>query len=104
MPSGVTAYYATGMSGGYVTLVAIPAGSVIPKGTGVIVKGSGSVIFEGSTNTPASVSGNILVGALSETAAPSGCYVLSSASTSSMAVFGKYSGSRIAAGSVYIKP
>lgn len=104
VPSGATAYYATGMSGGYVTLVAIPAGSVIPKGTGVIVKGSGSVIFEGSTNTPASVSGNILVGALSETAAPSGCYVLSSASTSSMAVFGKYSGSRIAAGSVYIKP
>ena len=103
VPSGVTAYYATGMAGGYATLVAIPAGSVIPKGTGVIVKGSGSVVFEGSTKSPVSVSGNILVGALSEISAPSGCYVLSSASTSSMAVFGKYSGSRIAAGSVYIR-
>ena len=103
VPSGVTAYYATGMAGGYATLVAIPAGSVIPKGTGVIVKGSGSVVFEGSTKAPVSVSGNILVGTLSEISAPSGCYVLSSASTSSMAAFGKYSGSKIAAGSVYIK-
>ena len=103
VPTGATAYYATGMAGGYATLVAIPAGSVIPKGTGVIVKGSGSVVFEGSTKTPASVSGNILVGTLSEISAPSGCYVLSSASTSSMAVFSKYSGSRIAAGSVYIR-
>lgn len=104
VPSGAKAYYATGMAGGYVTLVEIPAGSVIPKGTGVIVKGSGSVVFEGSTKTPVSVSGNILTGTLSEISAPSGCYVLSSASTSSMAAFGKYSGSRIAAGSVYIKP
>ena len=103
VPSGATAYYATGMAGGYVTLVAIPAGSVIPKGAGVIVRGSGSVVFEGSTKTPASVSGNILVGTLSDIPAPSGCYVLSSASTSGMAVFGKYSGSMIAAGSVYIK-
>lgn len=103
VPSGVTAYYATGMAGGYATLVAIPAGSVIPKGTGVIVKGSGSVVFEGSTKAPVSVSGNILVGTLSEISAPSGCYVLSSASTSSLAAFGKYSGSKIAAGSVYIK-
>lgn len=103
VPSGVTVYYATGMAGGYATLVAIPAGSVIPKGTGVIVKGSGSVVFEGSTKAPVSVSGNILVGTLSEISAPSGCYVLSSASTSSMAAFGKYSGSKIAAGSVYIK-
>ena len=103
VPSGATAYYATSMAGGYVTLAAIPAGSVIPKGTGVIVRGSGSVVFEGSTRTPVSVSGNILVGTLSEIPAPSGCYVLSSASISGMAVFGKYSGSRIAAGSVYIK-
>ena len=103
VPSGATAYYATGMAGGYVTLVAIPAGSVIPKGAGVIVRGSGNVVFEGSTKTPASVSGNILVGTLSDIPAPSGCYVLSSASTSGMAVFGKYSGSMIAAGSVYIK-
>ena len=103
VPSGVTAYYATGLAGGYATLVAIPAGSVIPKGTGVIVRGSGSVVFEGSTKAPASVSGNILVGTLSEIPAPSGCYVLSSASTSSMAAFGKYSGSKIAAGSVYIR-
>ena len=103
VPTGATAYYVTGMAGGYATLVAIPAGSVIPKGTGVIVRGSGSVVFEGSTKTPVSVYGNILVGTLTEIPAPSGCYVLSSASTSGMAAFGKYSGSRIAAGSVYIR-
>lgn len=104
VPAGATAYYASGISGGYVTLVEIPAGSVIPRGTGVIVKGAGRYVFEGSTKAPVSVYGNIFAGTLSEIQAPGGCYVLSSASTSGMAVFGRYSGSRIAAGTVYFMP
>ena len=105
VPSGATAYYITKVAAGYARLVAIPAGSVIPKNTGVLIKGSANTqyTFDGSKNTPVSVSGNLLQGTLTSTAKPSGtCRVLSSESTASMAAFGAFTGSTLAANTAYL--
>ena len=105
VPSGTTAYYITKVAAGYARLVAIPAGSVIPKNTGVLIKGSADTqyTFDGSKNTPVSVSGNLLRGTLTSMARPSGtCRVLSPESTSSMAAFGDFTGSTLAANTAYL--
>lgn len=110
VPSGATAYFVKKVACGYASLEAIPSGSVIPRNTGVLVKGSPNTTYsfngrasDVSGKTPATVSGNLLVGALNEIATPSGtCRVLSSESTSAMAVFGAYSGTKIAANTAYL--
>ena len=104
VPSGATAYYVTGIVAGYAKLKEIPAGSVIPANTAVIVKSSKQkVTFKSSGSTPASVSGNILRSS-SSASSVSGrkCLVLSSASTPDRAVFGRYTGSTLKAGKAYI--
>ena len=110
VPSGATAYIVTGLSCGYASLEAIPAGYVIPKGTGVLVKGSANTTyaFNGSASdvsgkTRASVSGNLLKGVLTSTTRPSGtCRVLSAESTDALAAFGDFTGSTIAANTAYL--
>lgn len=106
VPSGAQVYYVTELVNGYASLKQIPAGSVIPAGTAVIVKSSSSsVTFEPGTGTPVSVSGNILKGTLSAKTCQSGkYYVLSSASTSSTPVFALYNGTSIKAYTAYIEP
>ena len=105
VPSGATAYYITKITGGYAELVAIPSGSVIPNNTGVLIKGSANTqyTFDGSKNTPVTVSGNLLQGTLTSISKPSGtCRVLSSESSSSMAAFGAFTGSTIAANTAWL--
>ena len=105
VPAGVKVYYAKELVAGYAKLQEIPAGSVIPKNTGVIVKAApGTVTFKSSSSTPATVTGNILSGSTSATSKASGTkyYVLSPASTSERAVFGLYQGSTLAANKAYI--
>ena len=106
VPAGAQVYYVTELVNGYASLKQIPAGSVIPAGTAVIVKSSSSsVTFEPGTSTPVSISGNILKGTLSAKTCQSGtCYVLSSASTSSTPVFALYNGTSIKANTAYIEP
>ena len=106
VPAGAQVYYVTELVNGYASLKQIPAGSVIPAGTAVIVKSSSSsVTFEPGTGTPVSISGNILKGTLSAKTCQSGtCYVLSSASTSSTPVFALYNGTSIKANTAYIEP
>lgn len=105
VPAGVKVYYAKELVAGYAKLQEIPAGSVIPKNTGVIVKAApGTVTFKSSSATPATVAGNILSGSTSASSKASGTkyYVLSPASTSERAVFGLYQGSTLAANKAYI--
>ena len=110
IPSGATAYYVTKVSAGYASLVAIPAGQVIPKGTGVLIKGTANTTyaFNGreadiKNKTVATVTGNLLQGTLTSISRPSGtCRVLSSESTSSMAAFGAFTGSTLAANTAWL--
>lgn len=111
VPSGATAYYINKVAAGYARLVAIPAGQVIPKNTAVLVKGSANTTyaFNGrylediKGKTVATVSGNLLQGTLTQVSKPSGtCRVLSSESTSSMAAFGAFTGSTIAANTAWL--
>ena len=110
VPSGATAYYINKVAAGYARLVAIPAGQVIPKNTAVLIKGStnATYAFNGraadiSGKTVATVSGNLLQGTMTQISKPSGtCRVLSAESTSSMAVFGAFTGSTLAANTAYL--
>ncbi len=105
VPSGATAYYIKKVAGGYAELTAISSGSVIPKNTGVLIKGNANTqyTFDGSNNTPVSVSGNLLSGTTTAISKPSGtCRVLSSESTASMAAFGAFTGSQIAANTAWL--
>ena len=59
--------------------------------------------FDGSKNTAVTVTGNLLQGTLTSISKPGGtCRVLSSESTSSMAAFGAFTGSTIAANTAYL--
>lgn len=105
VPSGSTAYYVRQVSGSFAELVPIPAGSVIPKHTGVLVKGSADTqyTFEGSQAAPATVTGNLLSGTTTAISRPSGtCRVLSPESTAGMAVFGAFTGSQLAANTAWL--
>lgn len=111
VPSGATVYYINKVAAGYAQLVAIPAGQVIPKNTAVLVKGSANTTyaFNGrylediKGKTVATVTGNLLQGTLMSISKPAGtCRVLSSESTSSMAAFGAFTGSTIAANTAYL--
>jgi hypothetical protein len=110
VPSGATAYTVTRLSCGYAALKEIPAGTVIPAGTGVLVKGSANstYAFNGraadvSGKTRADVRGNLLKGSLSSISRPSGtCRVLSPESSSSQAVLGVFQGATINANTAYL--
>ncbi len=110
VPSGVTAYYIKTVAGGFAELTAIPAGQVIPAHTGVLIKGSANTTyaFNGSAadiknKTVATVTGNLLQGTTTAISKPAGtCRVLSSESTSSMAAFGAFTGSTIAANTAWL--
>ena len=104
-PAGAKVYTVTELVAGYAKLQEIPAGSIIPANTGLLVRSdASSVTFESSIMDPMSVSGNILQG---RTTAGS-CqaeqyYVLSPASTKDRAVFGLYQGTSLAANKAYIE-
>lgn len=110
IPSGVTAYYVTKVACGYASLVPIYSGSVLPKNTAVLVKGSANTTYsfngrssDVSSRTPVTVSGNLLKGTLTDCSKPSGtCRVLSGKSTSSLAVFGEFTGSSLKANTAYL--
>ncbi len=111
IPSGATAYIVTDVKCGYASLTAISSGKVLPKNTAVLVKGSASTVYafngqasDVSGKTKASVSGNLLKGTLTSISRPSGtCRVLSSGeSTGSMAAFGAFTGSTVAANTAYL--
>ena len=106
VPSNAKVYYVTEFVAGYAKLKEIPAGSVIPAKTGVIVKSSSkTVTFDSSSSDPVTVSGNILEGTVSGMSCASGrYYVLSPDSTKDRAVFGKYKGTTLAANKAYIEP
>ena len=101
----MTAYTVKSVSGPYAELVPIPAGSVVPKRTGLLIRGSANTqyTFAGSLGTPVSVSGNLLQGTLTDISRPAGtCRVLSPESTAGMAVFGAYTGSQLAANTAWL--
>ena len=110
IPSGVTAYYVTEVTDGYARLTAIPSGQVLPKETAVLVKGSANATYDFNgrgtdvqNKTVATVSGNLLRGTTKSISRPSGtCRVLSSESTASMAAFGAFTGSTIAANTAWL--
>ena len=110
IPSGVTAYYVTEVTGGYARLTAIPSGQVLPKETAVLVKGSANATYDFNgrgtdvqNKTVATVGGNLLRGTTKSISRPSGtCRVLSSESTGSMAAFGAFTGSTIAANTAWL--
>ncbi len=110
VPAGATAYVVTGLACGYASLREIPAGSVIPAGTGVLVKGNANTVyaFNGSSSdvagkARADVSGNLLKGTLRQISRPAGiCRVLSPESTSETAAFGTFTGSTLAANTAYL--
>ena len=105
VPSNAKVYTVTELVAGYAKLQEIPAGSVIPANTGVIVRSdASSVTFESSAMDPVTISDNILKGRTTAGTCQAGkCYVLSPASTKERAVFGLYQGTSLAANKAYIE-
>ena len=104
-PAGAKVYTVTELVAGYAKLQEIPAGSIIPANTGVLVRSdASSVTFESSIMDPMSVSGNLLKGRTTAGSCQAGqYYVLSPASTKDRAVFGLYQGTSLAANKAYIE-
>lgn len=104
-PAGAKVYTVTELVAGYAKLQEIPAGSIIPANTGVLVRSDAtSVTFESSIMDPASISGNLLKGRTTAGSCQAGqYYVLSPASTKERAVFGLYQGTSLAANKAYIE-
>ena len=104
-PAGANVYTVTELVAGYAKLQEIPAGSIIPANTGVLVRSdASSVTFESSIMDPMSVSGNLLKGRTTAGSCQAGqYYVLSPASTKDRAVFGLYQGTSLAANKAYIE-
>ena len=104
-PAGAKVYTVTELVAGYAKLQEIPAGSIIPANTGVLVRSdASSVTFESSIMDPTSVSGNLLKGRTTPGSCQAGqYYVLSPASTKDRAVFGLYQGTSLAANKAYIE-
>ena len=105
VPSNAKVFYATELIAGYAKLQEIPAGSVIPANTGVIVKSSASTVtFDSSSSDPVDVSGNILSGTTTPKSKSSTkkYYVLSPDSTKDRAAFGEYGGSTLAGHKAFI--
>jgi len=104
-PAGAKVYTVTELVAGYAKLQEIPAGSIIPANTGVLVRSdASSVTFESSIMDPTSVSGNLLKGRTTAGSCQAGqYYVLSPASTKERAVFGLYQGTSLAANKAYIE-
>ena len=104
-PAGAKVYTVTELVAGYAKLQEIPAGSIIPANTGVLVRSdASSVTFESSIMDPTSVSGNLLKGRTTAGSCQAGqYYVLSPASTKDRAVFGLYQGTSLAANKAYIE-
>ena len=105
VPANAKVYYVTELVAGYAKLQEIPAGSVIPANTGVIVRSdASSVTFESSIMDPVTVTGNILKGRTTATGVNGRkFYVLSPASTKERAVFGLYQGTGLGANKAYIE-
>ena len=105
VPADAKVYIVTGLVAGYAKLQEIPAGSVIPAHTGIIVRSdASSVRFDSSVMNPVDVSGNILEGSTSATSCQAGqYYVLSPASTKERAAFGCYQGTTLAPNKAYIR-
>lgn len=104
-PAGAKVYTVTELVAGYAKLQEIPAGSIIPANTGVLVRSdASSVTFESSIMDPTSISGNLLKGRTTAGSCQAGqYYVLSPASTKERAVFGLYQGTSLAANKAYIE-
>ena len=104
VPAGAKVFYVTELVAGYAKLQEIPAGSVIPANTGVIVRSDASTVtFESSAMDPVDVTDNILQGSTTAAACQAGkYYVLSPASTKDRAVFGLYQGTSLGANKAYI--
>lgn len=105
VPAGAKVYTVTELVAGYAKLQEIPAGSIIPANTGVLVRSdASSVTFESSIMDPTSISGNLLKGRTTAGSCQAGqYYVLSPASTKERAVFGLYQGTSLAANKAYIE-
>ena len=105
VPAGAKVYTVTELVAGYAKLQEIPAGSIIPANTGLLVRSdASSVTFESSIMDPMSVSGNILKGRTTAGGCQAGqYYVLSPASTKDRAVFSLYQGTSLAANKAYIE-
>ena len=104
-PASAKVYTVTELVAGYAKLQEIPAGSIIPANTGVLVRSdASSVTFESSIMDPTSISGNLLKGRTTAGSCQAGqYYVLSPASTKDRAVFGLYQGTSLAANKAYIE-
>ena len=104
VPSNAKVYLVTELVAGYAKLREIPAGSVIPANTGVIVRSdASSVTFESSTADPVDVTGNILLGRNTSGSCQAGkYYVLSPDSTKDRAVFSLFQGRMLGAHKAYI--
>ena len=105
VPANAKVFIVTELIAGYAKLQEIPAGSVIPANTGVVVRSDASTVtFQSSVMDPADVSGNILKGRNTATGVNGRkYYVLSPASTKDRAVFGLYQGKSLGAHKAYIE-
>lgn len=107
VPEGATAYYATSIAAGYVTLEEIPEGKSIPAYNAVLISSSeSSLTFAPSSSSLADLSDNILSGSIDAERTESGYdyYVLSGdATTKDTPSFAIYQGSYLSENKAFIK-
>ncbi|MBQ0104400.1 MAG: Ig domain-containing protein [Prevotellaceae bacterium] len=102
IPEGVSVYYAKKATTSTITLS--PVEGNIPANCGVVVKGSGNVTFEETTETVEPIVGNLFLGAVKPViVAASSTYVLSGESEPDAPVFGTFTGTEIPANKAYLK-
>lgn len=108
VPEDASAYYASAKDindeSGTITLDRIKAGEVIPAGEGVVVKGTGTVTFKESTETPVVIT-NLFTGTATgaATVAASSAWVLNGAHSAPDApYFSVFTGTEIPANKAYL--
>ena len=104
VPEGATAYYASKVEDDIITLKPVKTGEILPANTGVIVNGS-SCTFTESTETPATVTGNLFEGVTKATPCEARTvWVLNTASTAELGdpVLSLYTGTSLGANKAYL--
>lgn len=106
VPEGVEVYYASAISGSTITFTQIPKGTVIARGTAVIVKGTGTVLFPVSGEEGTSFPTNYLTGTTVSKAYDKDTdpvvYTLSGVNSEGKLQFSKYTGTTLGAHKAYL--
>lgn len=104
VPESATAYYASKVENDIITLKPVKTGEILPANTGVIVNGS-SCTFTESTETPATVTGNLFEGVTKATPCEARTvWVLNTTSTATLGdpVLSLYTGTLLGANKAYL--